>query len=432
LTYPELLADLYAARRGGVRLDLERIHRLLAALGDPQRGFASVIVGGTNGKGSTAAMIASVLTAAGARTALYTSPHLSRFAERFAVDGQPLAPAALVSAGEAVAGACARVGGDPPTFFERVTAMALHGFAAAEVDVAVLEVGMGGRFDATNAVAPAVACVTGVALDHQQYLGERLEQIAAEKAGIFRAGVPAIIGAGGEPAAVPWLVAAAERVGARVVRVDAAAIAAVPPRLGLAGDHQRVNAAAALAVVRALDEAGVVGASEAAIAAGLAGARLPGRFETLSERPCLVVDGAHNPHAAATLMAGLAGQRAAGGRLVLVVGVSADKDVDQVLAALAGPADAVVLTRSRSDRAAPIDALVAALARVHPGLEPLGSRSVAEAVDVARRLAGPDDLILVAGSLFVAGEAREAVLGEPGDDVDLTDPLGVGGPGRAG
>ncbi len=421
--YQRLLRDLFAARRSGMRLELDRIRALLRVLGDPQRRFGVVHIGGTNGKGSTAAFTEAILAAGGARTARYSSPHLSRFAERFVIGGRELGEGELVDAGEAVIRARAAVGGDPPTFFELATAIALQAFAAAGVDVAVLEVGLGGRFDATNAVDAAVAGVTGVALDHQQYLGDTLEQIAAEKAGIFKPGQRVVIGAAGEPEAVPWLVAAAERAGAAAIEViDDAAVDAVTGPLGIPGACQRINAAAAVALARAAAAAGLARADDAAIGAGLAAARLPGRLETLAERPRVIADGAHNPHAARALAAELGDL--ARDRLLLVVGMSADKEIDAVMAALAAARpDAVIATRSRSERAASVDDLMAAAARTGAA-EVIGVDGVAAALAVARERAGERDLVVVTGSLFAVGEAREAMLGEPHDDLDLGDPVG--------
>lgn len=393
--YTELLQRLLPARRFGMVLGTERMRALLDALGAPDRRLGRVVhVGGTNGKGSTVAMIAA-LVASHARVAAYTSPHLSSLRERIAIAGNPIAEAAVVAAADRVRAA----GGDGRTFFEQLTAIACVAIADAGVDVTVLEVGLGGRLDATNAIAAEVAVVTGVAMDHMDVLGDTLEQIAAEKAGIFKPGQRVVVGASGEPRAVPWLVAAAERAGAAEVTViDDAAIAAVPP-LALAGAHQRRNAAAAIAAVRALGLPIDRGA--------LARVVHPGRFEVIGD---VILDGAHNPHGAAAL-AQLVRER--GERPVLVIAVSADKDVQGIVDALAPVARKVIATRYQQPRA--LDP--AQLAARFPAAEP--APDLASALARARALGGP---VLVAGSLFLVGEARVLLLGAPADPFVVTDP----------
>ncbi|HVV84739.1 MAG TPA: Mur ligase family protein, partial [Kofleriaceae bacterium] len=216
ITYADVLARLYESRSAGIVLGLDRVTAVLARLGHPERRLGVVAhVGGTNGKGSTAAILAAIARAAGRRVALYTSPHLTSLRERLVVDGAPVEEAAVVAAAEAVWAA----GGDALTFFEQVTAIAFEAIARAAVDVTVLEVGLGGRLDATNVVDAPVAAVTGVALDHQELLGPDLRSIAREKAGIFKRGQRIVIGAAGEPEAVPWLATAARAAGAAQVRV---------------------------------------------------------------------------------------------------------------------------------------------------------------------------------------------------------------------
>ena len=389
MTYLELLQRLLPARRFGVVLGLARMRALLDALGAPDRRLGTVVhVGGTNGKGSTVAMIAALC--AGRRVATYTSPHLSCLRERIAFDGEMIDEAAIVEAAERVQAA----GGDDYTFFEQLTAIACVAIAARGTDITVLEVGLGGRLDATNAIAAQVAVVTGVALDHQAILGDTLALIAAEKAGIFKPGQRVVIGASGEPAAVPVLVAAA-RVAAHVTVIDEAAIARVPP-VALPGAHQRRNAAAAIAAVEQLG----ISIDPAA----LGQVRHPGRFERVGD---VILDGAHNPHGAAALAAALPDA------VTLVIGTSADKDAAGIAAALAPRCKHVIATRYQQDRA--LDP--AQLAASFPGAEvaPDLSRALAR----ARELGGP---IVVAGSLFLVGEARVMLLGAPADPVWVSDP----------
>ena len=411
MTRPEpddLLRWVFERQRFGVHLGLDRMRRLLDELGRPDRAFRSVLVGGTNGKGSTAAVLAAALRAAGERVGLTTSPHLVRFAERFVVDGAPLPDDIVLEALARVRPPAERLGA---TFFEIVTAVALLLFADAEVDTAVLEVGLGGRFDATNVVEPVLSLVTGVALDHVGVLGDTLERIAREKAGILRAGVPAWTGASGE--ALAALRAEAKVRGVRLrtleqevelqvldrgwqgleleLRTPVGAVEATTP---LVGRHQARNVALAL-----------VGASELGVplevaARGAAETHWPGRLERLRFRGrWLVLDGAHNPEAAAALARALASLE---GRVpVLVLGVSAGKDVAGVASALAGVADRIVATRATSS---PRAMEPAALGRV------VGADAVAAdppaALRLAARWAGVDGTVVVAGSLFLVGEVR--------------------------
>jgi dihydrofolate synthase/folylpolyglutamate synthase len=412
MTYAELLARLLPARRFGVVLGLDRMRAILDRLAGPDLRLGAIVhVGGTNGKGSTVAMIAALAAAAGHRVAAYTSPHLSCLRERIMIDGEMITEPALVAAAERVRDA----GGDGLTFFEQITAIAMRAIAEAEVDVTVLEVGLGGRLDATNVVDPAVAVVTGVALDHEAILGDTVAQIAAEKAGIWKPGRPAIIGASGLAEAVPLLAAAARAVGARLRVIGDADIAAVPP-VGLPGEHQRRNAAAAIAAVQALGLP-IVGSA-------LAGVRHPGRFEivespaALAGVPRIILDGAHNPHGAAALAEAL---RARGEHPVLIAAASADKDVAAIAAALAPAVRAVVATRYQQDRAMDPARLAAAFAAAAGAPAAIAAApDLAAALAVAATYRAP---IVIAGSLFLVGEARTALLGAPTDPVRLSDPV---------
>jgi dihydrofolate synthase/folylpolyglutamate synthase len=408
VTYAELLAQLYSARRFGVVLGLERMRALLDRLGAPERRLGAIVhVGGTNGKGSTVAMAAALAGAAGQRVATYTSPHLSCLRERIAIDGAMISEAAIVTAAHRVRGA----GGGELTFFEQVTAIAMVAIADAEVDVTVLEVGLGGRLDATNVVDPAVAVVTGVALDHEAILGDTLAGIAAEKAGIYKPGRPAIVGASGLAEAVPVLTSAARAAGASVTVIDVAQVASVPP-VGMPGRHQRCNAAAAIAAIRALHLP--------TVASALRSVRHPGRFELIGPPaaprgvPHIVLDGAHNPHGAQALAETL---RERGERPVLVVAVSADKDTAAIAAALAPAVRTVIATRYQQDRAASPERLAASFSRA--------GASATTAPDLRAALAAAathGEPILVAGSLFLVGEARTLLLDAPADPMLVTDP----------
>lgn len=398
--YAEVLARLAGARRFGVKLGLDRMEALLARLGHPEQRLGLVIhVGGTNGKGSVVAMIAALARAAGKRVATYTSPHLATLRERVVIDGELASEAQIVEAAERVSGA----GGDALTFFEQITAIAMLIIADAQPDITVLEVGLGGRLDATNVVAAPIAVVTGVALDHEAILGATLEAIAHEKAGIFKRGQHAIVGISGEPAAVPWLADAARAAGASVEVIARPAEVA----LALPGAHQQRNAAAALAAVRA---AGLPVVEDA-----LAHVVHPGRFERAGD---LILDGAHNPHGARALAATL---RALALRPVLVLAVSADKDARAIVAALAADVSAIVATRYQQDRALDPEVL-AAICRERVA-DVRTAPDLVSAVELARAIGSPPGVsIVIAGSLFIVGEARVAYLGAPSDPLRVSDP----------
>lgn len=406
--YHALLARLVPARRFGVVLGIERMRGLLDRLGAPDRRLGRIVhVAGTNGKGSTVALVAALVRGAGLRVATYTSPHLTSLRERITIDASPVSEAAIVAAGDAVRAA----GGDELTFFEQVTAIACLAIADAAVDVTVLEVGLGGRLDATNTVGtPEVAVITGVALDHEAVLGPGLENIAAEKAGIVKARQRVVIGAAGEPRAVPWLVAHAQQAGAASIAiVDESAIAAVPP-VALVGAHQRANAAAALAAVHAL--------GLPIVASALASVVHPGRFEGIGD---VILDGAHNPHGAAALAATLMEQ---GARPVCILAVSADKDVAGIVRALAPAVAGFIATRYQQDRALDPPALAALI-------QTETSQPVSWCPDLATALATATTRtprVLVAGSLFLVGEARALLLGVPVDPILATDPAATGPP----
>ena len=420
MTYAEAVARLLALRGGehaGMRPGLERIETLLEALGHPEQRCTLVQVGGTNGKGSASAMLAAILKAAGHRVGLYTSPHLVSFRERIRVDGDAIAEDDVADGYDAMATLVARL---DATMFEATTALALDHFARASVDIAVLEVGLGGRLDATTVGAPAVTAIARIDLDHQEILGPTLAAIAGEKAAIIRSGVA--VASAQAPEAAEVLAARAVAVGVPLalegrelsVRVDARSlegqtIACAGPgwrledlHLPLLGVFQPSNALLAVAAARAL------GADDGAMRAGLARARWPGRFEVLRARDrCVVLDGAHNPAGARALAASLA-EWFPGQPLTLVFGALRDKDAGAMLAALAPHARRVILTASSSARAAAPDAL--------RSLVPAGVATVETAASPAEALAlaaGPPctPILCVAGSLSLIGDVLRHAMG---------------------
>jgi dihydrofolate synthase/folylpolyglutamate synthase len=380
-----------------IRLGLERVERALEDLGRPDRALRVLQVAGTNGKGSTCAMAAAALARAGHRVGLYTSPHLERFNERIRVDGAEIPDAALDARLRAILAACPwhAADGAPEdrlTYFEVATLAAILHFAEEGVGAAVLEVGLGGRFDATSAVRPVACAVSRIGLDHVELLGPTLGDIAREKAGVFKPGVPAVTVAAQPPEALRALREEARARGAPLATAPAYAGA-----VGLAGAHQRENAGLAAAALRLLDGAGVA-VPEAAIAAGIAEARWPGRLE---ERGGVLLDGAHNADGAAALAAELL---ARGGGAELVFGVLADKDHRAMLAALAPGLRALHLVspgtaRARDPREVAADAAALGLAAHVHG-------DVREALSCARGAAGRGGVACVAGSLVLVGAAR--------------------------
>jgi dihydrofolate synthase/folylpolyglutamate synthase len=403
--YAETLAFLYGLEPRGIRLELDRVEAALALRGDPHRGLAVVHVAGTNGKGSVSAMVERALRAAGHRTGLYTSPHLHRFVERVRVDGEPIDEAEVVARVDALR----REPRLPPlTFFEHVTILAFEAFRDAAVDVAVVEVGLGGRLDATNVVAPKVVAITNVTLEHQRYLGDRIEDIAREKAGVIKPGVPAWTAAR-DPVVLEVLSARARDVGAPlgILGRDFALEGPLGDvRLGLGGPWAGDNAALAVAALESLRASGLRVPDEA-VRRGLEEARWPGRFERIEGRPPVLLDAAHNPAGCAALARALVASPHAG-KTVLLFGALEDKDHRAMLAAFDGVVDERVYAVPKIRRAPDPAVLLA----VRPGAV---HASIAEALRAALDAAGPDGRVVVCGSIFLMAEARARLLGLPED-----------------
>lgn len=420
MNYPDSVRFLYSLGNEvrTAKLGLERIGALLEALGNPERGLWFAHVAGTNGKGSTCAMIESGLRSAGFRTGLYTSPHLLEPVERIRIAGEPVTSAEFAEAFDQVHAAAEdllRAGAIDlhPTYFETVTAMALLLFRRRKAGRIVLEVGLGGRLDATNVVMPAVCAITQIDFDHEAWLGKSLEAIAGEKAGILKRGVPAVIAA--QRAEVEETIAKrASEVDApcvptreweiRELSLDALGSRFVLRRgagpglrieCSLAGEHQVENARTAGAVLE------VAGVGAQAIEEGIRSARWPGRLEHVGERPEMILDGAHNPAGARALRSYL--ERFYGGRRVwLIYGAMRDKAVAEVTGELFSAAAEVIVTAPRQTRAVRPEA-IAELAE-HPRLRP--AADLAEAIGMARAGAGADDVIVITGSLFLVAEAK--------------------------
>lgn len=384
MTPDEALAWLHAAQFFGIKLGLNNTRCLLETVGNPERGLKILHVAGTNGKGSTCAMLDAILRAAGRRVGLYTSPHLIDFRERIRVDGEMIPPEETAAGLTRLRDAC-RKWDHPPTFFEISTALALSHFAASGCDHVILETGMGGRLDATNAVVPIVSVITPLAMDHAEWLGDTITLIAAEKAGIIKPGVP-VVSAPQVPEAAAVLRDAAERKRAPITFVSAPWTG----RVALPGLHQKWNAAVAVGAVQ------MCGAdiSGEMIAGAIGEVVWPARFQRIGGR--IVLDGGHNPHAAAALVT--AWREVFGGEKATVVfGALKDKDSAAIIAALQPVAEEFLFVPVASPRGAD-PAMFPPLSRV-PGS---CCGDLRRALDLA--LARPR-LILVTGSLFLCGEA---------------------------
>ena len=394
-----VLAELAARRRFGMKPGLDAVSAVLARLGDPHRRLRAVHVAGTNGKGAVTALLAAALPG---RVARYTSPHLVRLNERFVLDGRPLPDEVLAPAAEAVLAASADI--PDLTFFEALTAVAFRVFADAEADWAVLETGLGGRLDATNVCRSALSVITRIGLDHCDWLGHTLAEIAAEKGGIVKPGVPVVVGRNAAEALDVLRRIAAEKGAPFHYAPDLADEADIPPDFPLAGPFNRENAVTAIAALRVLGRP----------AANFGRVVWPGRFQTVGD---FIVDGAHNPPAAAALAAAL-GERFPGGeRLSLVAGFCGDKDADTVLRTLAPRVARAWAVRTANPRSLPAEETAAKMREA--GIDgAVAAPSLAAALEAARAAGGH---ALVCGSLFLAGEALVALGAYPWPS-DRTDP----------
>jgi dihydrofolate synthase/folylpolyglutamate synthase len=418
------------------KYDLARMAALATRVGEPQRCAPVLHVAGSKGKGSVAAIAAAILSAAGLRVGLYTSPHLHSFTERIRLDGEPLPPGAFADAVERAwphAQALASTEHGLPTTFEVLTAMAFDTFRQERVDVQVVEVGLGGRLDATNVADGRVAAITLIGMEHQAILGDTLTAIAGEKAGIIKPGC-AVVSAPQHPDAASVIAARAQAQGVALTRVGEHVRASsgahdltgqnvevttptgtYRARLPLLGAYQAENAAVAVAAVERMG----LGVGREAIEAGLAGVRWDGRFQVLSQRPPVIVDGAHTPFSLDLLAANVA-DYLPGVPVTAVFGCSGDKDLPAMAAALAGAVTRVIACASHHPRAVSSERVAAAFRQQGVGAETAGS--VEEALRRAVALAGEGGAVLATGSLFIAAETLEAWFGIPGERYPEFDP----------
>jgi dihydrofolate synthase/folylpolyglutamate synthase len=423
MNYPDSVRYLYSLGNElkTAKFGLETIAALLGALGHPERAGRFVHVAGTNGKGSTCAMIESGLRSAGVRTGLYTSPHLDEPTERIQIDGNPVSQRQFAEAFDSVHQAAEGLIRDGkiawhPTYFETVTAMAFVLFRQSGVETVALEVGLGGRLDATNVVTPALAVITPVDFDHEAYLGRSLEAIASEKAGILKPGIPAIL-ASQRPEAASTLRARAAALGCNVIETSDWTVedctlnprgstfiarkndgCALHVRCPLAGGHQVENGLTAVAALHTL------GIPRVAIEAGIAATRWPGRLERVSTRPEIILDGAHNPAGARALVSYI--QRFYGDRkITLIYGAMRDKAVAEMTAILFPAADSVIATAPGQERATRPETIRDLSERPDARI----AASVAESLEWVKS-AGANEVVFVTGSLFMVAEARRRML----------------------
>ncbi len=396
---------------------LDRTRRLTALLGEPQKKLRFVHITGTNGKGSTAAMLASILTAAGYRTGLFTSPHLTRYGERFRVDGTAASEDALTALLEKARPALAAME-EPPGEFELLTALGFLYFAERECDIVALEVGLGGRMDPTNVIdAPEAAVITNIGLEHTAILGDTVEKIAAEKAGIVKPG-SAVVCYDGAPEAVEVIRRTCEARGASFRLADFSRITPLEHgldgqmfrwddgeamTLSMPGAYQLRNAAVALETAEALRRRGWAVDGEA-LRRGLAAAVWPGRFEILCRRPLVIVDGAHNPNGVEVLAESLEQLLPRGG-ITFVMGVMADKDYLAMAGRMAPLAKRFIAVRPDSDRSLPAEALSAEIT-ARFGVPARAAVSVEDGVRLALKGAADEDAVCVFGSLYQVGQVR--------------------------
>jgi dihydrofolate synthase / folylpolyglutamate synthase len=401
VNYAEALAWLYGTQRFGIKLGLEKVERLLRELNVPGKDQRIIHVAGTNGKGSVCAMIDSICRAANYRTGLFTSPHLVTYRERIRVNDEMIAPDE-VARGLSALRETIRDWDPHPTFFEITTALALDHFKKKECELIVLETGLGGRLDATNVPVPIVSVLTPIGYDHEEWLGHTLEAIAGEKAGIIKPHVP-VVSAKQEAAAEAVIRSRAAECEAPLEFVTAPYATSV---VGLAGTHQRENAALAIAALRT----GGVAVSDDAIARGLAKIEWPARFQRWDER--IVIDGAHNP-AGAQILAQTWREQFADERATIILAVLREKDAAAICDALVPIATRFILPFIRSERALPpndlLSALTPSLATACPA-RTFVTPSLPAALELAR---STPERILITGSLHFAGEALATLDGNP-------------------
>ncbi|MBA1334438.1 MAG: FolC bifunctional protein [Firmicutes bacterium] len=419
MNFSEAMDYIHGTYKFGSRLGLETMNRLLELMDQPQNRYKCIHVAGTNGKGSTSAFIASILGEAGFKTGLYTSPYLERFTERIRVDGAEISHGDLASITDYVKRRIDIMideGFPHPTEFELVTAIGFEYFNRMKADYAVVEVGLGGRLDATNTISPQLSVITSIGMDHMEILGDSLASISKEKAGIIKKGIPVVVHPQ-DAEALQVIKETCERLDAPLIDTSLAEIANHRSGIkgqhfdlrwdgklykdifiGMLGPHQVMNAVSAVAAAVRL------GIDENAIRKGMEAARWPGRFEILRRKPFVIIDGAHNLQGAKVLMESLE-QLFPGKRMTLVFGILRDKDVERISEMLASKASRVLTTLPVNPRSMAPEELEKIVRKYNQNVE--STRSIGEAVTKSLEEAGEDDVIVFSGSLYMIGEVRK-------------------------
>ncbi len=418
--YANCLESMFGLRRFGIKLGLDTIRSILDDLGNPQERFACIHVAGTNGKGSISSAIASILFTSGYKTGLYTSPHLVKFNERISINNKNISDNNVIASYHAVKNA--DYGTREPTFFEFVTAMALYEFGKEEVEWAVIETGMGGRLDATNILNPEISIISNIAIEHQFYLGNTIEQIASEKGGIIKKTTPVVAGVKQKSAKGVIKDIAKKHSAPLYFSGDDFRIRKTQKgmfsyfglekewhniRPGLPGEHQIDNAAIVLAVCEILRSNGL-DLPFSKIREGLLNTQWPGRLEIVCQSPVVILDGAHNL-VASKMLADYLSQNMASKKITLVVGILDDKPYEDMLKCLIPVCSRVILTQPEIDRSLSPDQLYSVAEKMISDISMIPD--VGEAVKHAVDMALPDEAVCIAGSLYVVGEAKES-LGE--------------------
>jgi dihydrofolate synthase/folylpolyglutamate synthase len=426
--YNETINYLYALQKHGIKLGLANTKRLMQILGEPHKSFRAIHIAGTNGKGSTAAATASILHASGFRTALFTSPHLISFTERISINDQRISESDVVNLTARIRRLISEVN-ITPTFFEFVTALAFYYFSIKHVEWAVIETGMGGRLDATNIIDPEITIITNISLDHSEFLGNSIADITYEKAGIIKQGTP-LLTSSLDNDVISQLSGIANKLDAEmhiynrdfrgaINQIDADKISfdysgdihirdlSAP----LSGEYQLYNMCLAIRACELLKKKGL-SISESSIISGLQNIRLEGRFETLSHNPAIIIDGAHNPVAAGAL-SNTVKTVYPDKKVILIAGIMDDKNISGILSPLIEIAESVILTKAGYDRAATPDKMqeiityITKAGKIRDRSKIIQTGTVAEALDLAKSIYREDTIILISGSFYTTGEAKE-------------------------
>lgn len=450
MSYNDTIHYLYSLQKYGIKFGLDNISRLLSAIDNPHESFASIHVAGTNGKGSTSAIISSVLQTAGYRVGLFTSPHLVSFTERIRINGREITEHEVIDLAEEIKGVVSHLEDFSPTFFEVVTAMAFLYFKRQGIDIGVIEVGMGGRLDATNIIKPEVSIITNISYDHKEFLGNTLGEIALEKAGIIKSGLPVIVSYQ-EPEVIELIkkksheknaalyiygkdfsssLKKEDTIGISFDYRSGSSLIINDLFLPLAGKHQMQNASVAIKAVELIKENGYLSKSDFArhkllithhiIRKGLKNVRWPGRLEFANENPPVLIDGAHNPSAASALSEALKKSFLKKyKKIILVLGIMGDKDIKGVMEPLLPLASEIILTSPSYSRAAPPEKL-ADIAASLGFSDALTCPNVKDAIEMAIKDSSNSELgthhpalIVITGSFYTTGEAKE-LLGQKG------------------